>query len=248
MPGPAFVQAISTTSTGGGSITSLQSSAFGTQPVAGNAIVVGVITRNSPGAVSSVTDNAGGNTYSRLGSSAGFTSLLDVELWAATNINTVASFKPTANFTSSLERSIIAFEISGLGSGSILDQSSTGIGTSGSPYSLLTSSTPTTTNANDILIAVGAVSTTSSGTWTAGSIGGTTGQNLQNVGGAGSSWSAGAETQSVSSIGAYTAALNNNAAGGTQDWALVLVALGNLSGAAPPPVNFIAAPTVMVIR
>ncbi len=227
-----------TVTTGGGSITYIQSKAgllgnvgnpttiFSSQPTAGNTVVVGLVCWASAGCtITSVTDNFS-NSYAQVGPTAHYVGTqADVALYCASGISTGSNFTVTANITdTSGDSDLYIAEYSGLTCN--VDQSASGSGTSGTI--LQTSSTPTTTNPNDLLVAVAGSSL--GGVATAGS-----GYTLRQNDNGGTGEYGGFEDRTVTATGSYSAGMT--IASSTTNWGMALAALkGSSSGGAAPTV------------
>lgn len=125
----------------------IQTAAFGTQPVLGRTIICAVAYFSGQ-SVSGVADTAG-NTYSNavkvLGLQGNYENL---EIWYKTNIATTASFKVTATFTGSgNDRYISCHQFSNIQSSGALDAFSGENGKGGNP----TPAAITTTTANQLI-------------------------------------------------------------------------------------------------
>ncbi len=223
---------------GGGSITYIQSAeklqgagnstaTFSTQPTAGNTVVVGLVCWASAGCqITSVADNFS-NTYTQIGTTAHYVGTqADVALYCASGISSGSNFQVTANITdTSGDSDLYIAEYSGLTCN--VDQSATGSGTSGT--TLQTSSTPTTTNANDLLVAV--AGSTLGGVATAGS-----GYTLRQNDNGGTAEYGGFEDQTVTATGSYSGSMT--IASSTTNWGMAMAALkGSSSGGAAPTVT-----------
>jgi hypothetical protein len=198
---------------------------FSTTPASGNTIVVGVDCYGSTNCTtSSITDSAG-NSYAQIGPTAshgGAQNITNVWLYCASGIATGSNFTVTAHLTdsgSSGDSDIYIAEYSGVTCG--VDQSATGSLTSGTATTLLQTSSVTTTNANDLLVAIGSASTGNAAT--AGS-----GYTLRQNDNGGTAEFGGLEDQIVSATGSYSGSMT--IAVTTTDWAMVMVALKGASG------------------
>jgi hypothetical protein len=201
-PSPAaFVQAAKGSSTTFAN--SVATAVFGTTVTTGNAIVVAIVTGATAKDVTSVTDNASGNTYIYLGSTYFVSNSFGIELWIAQNVNSVASMVVTAQDSASSLGSIIAMEVSGLAtSGHVLDAYG---GTTGSTNSQTATTTSAATYPNDIIIGIFSVNSTAANTWTVG--GGYT--NLTSTAGTSGGLNLAIETLSVLAPGTYTATMTS---------------------------------------
>ena len=213
------------------------SATFAAQPAAGNTIVVGDVCYGPSGCpISSVTDNFG-NTYSKIGPTATYggptANITNVVLYCATGIATGGSFTVTVaqGNSSGGDSNLYIAEYSGASCN--VDQSASGSLTGGTATTLLqTASTPTTTNASDLLVAVGGAST--GGTATAG----TAFTLRQN--GSGVAEYGGFEDRVVSATGAYSGSMTLSST--TTYWAMVIVALnGSSSGHGGPVITSLSA-------
>jgi len=198
---------------------------FSTTPTAGDTIVVGLDCFGSTNCTtSSITDSAG-NSYAQIGPTAshgGAQNITNVWLYCASGIATGSNFTVTAHLTdtgSSGDSDIYIAEYSGVTCG--VDQSATGSLTSGTATALLQTSSVTTTNANDLLVAIGSASAGNAAT--AGS-----GYTLRQNDDGGTAEYGGLEDQIVSATGSYSGSMT--VAVTTTDWAMVMVALKGASG------------------
>lgn len=157
---PWYIQHITGTNPSGTGDT-VNTAIFGSNPVTGRAIVVAVAIEDASKTVNSVTDTAG-NTYVKVDN---ISNTYGVELWRATNITGGSSFVVTATISSSGSRaSIIAIEMSNIhATGFDRKAEATGSGAS-----ISTGNPDTTRAANEVIVAV-AVVTSSSPTFTVGS-------------------------------------------------------------------------------
>ena len=208
------------------------SAAFTGTPTAGNTVVVGLVCYAPAGCtVSSITDTKS-NTYTKIGPTATYggptQNITSASLYCASGIATGAGFAVTANVTNtSGDSNLYIAEYSGTSCN--IDQSASGSLTDGTATNLLqTATTPTTTNAADLLVAVGGAF--AGGTATAG-----TGFSLRQNG-SGVAEFGGYEDRVVAATGAYSGSMNLTST--TTYWAMVMVALKNSSGTAPTVTSF----------
>ena len=221
----AYVQSQTAALSTGGNL----STTFATAPTAGNTIVVGSACYGpSNCTISSITDNYS-NTYTKIGPTASFggpTNITNATLYCATGIATGSNFTVTSNQSNSGgDSNLYIAEYSGASCN--VDQSASGSLTDGTATNTLqTGATPTTTNAADLLVAVGAAY--EGGTATAG-----TGFSLRQNGSSAAEFG-GYEDRIVSATGAYTGSMT--LASTTTYWAMTMVALkGSTSGGGTPP-------------
>lgn len=233
------------TVSGSGPITYIQSQAaalgtsgnnnatFSATPTAGDTIVAGIVCYGpSDCSVSSVTDNFG-NSYAQVGPTALYgvppTNVTRVLLYCSSSINTGANFKVTAALSngSGGDSNLYVAEYSGLSCA--VDQSSTGSATDGTATTVLQTSSASTTNASDLLVAL--AGSAYGGAATAG-----TNFVLRQNGNSGAAEFGGFEDRVVSATGAYAG--NMNLATSTTYWAMTMVALkGSASGGSGPTVT-----------
>ena len=156
-----FVQ--TTKATGG--VSPQTTSAFGSATTTGNLIVVSISVYNGSGALNSVTavTDSAGNTYTRQASKARINGLIEIEVWAASNI-TGASGMTVQVTAGVLDINVIAQEFSGAKTSSPLDQTASGNGNSSS---LASGTTATLSGPSEIVI--GAFASDVSLTFTVGS-------------------------------------------------------------------------------
>jgi hypothetical protein len=196
----AFVR--SAVGSSAGFLTTVSTAAFGSTPTGGNSIVVGITTTaNGPDSGLTITDTAR-NTYKRIGYwNSGSSSHPSMEIWISRGIVAIASTVVTATDTGSNLGSIIAYEISGLPvKGVILDVFKGGYGGGGS----LTTGSATAKSSTGIIVAFGALTTATAGTWTLGA----GYSNLAVTNGTGGGVTMAGETQVISAAGSYTATLS----------------------------------------
>lgn len=174
MAAPLFVQAFKNAA-GSGFVQTVTTAASGASTVSGNAILVFCQTQAGANDITSVTDNKG-NTYTRLtGLNSGTT--IDLEIWICRNITGGAGHTVTTNESAFTNGNVIAVEISGIPTtGTILDGTGTQTGSNSGAMSATLGAA--TTNANDLLILFSCITSSTLGTWTAGTIGGSAGANL----------------------------------------------------------------------
>lgn len=165
---------------------------FGSNTAAGNWYAVLVRAGFQTGWGMNVTDSEG-NTWSNCGATNGGNLTHQLEIFYAQNVvggtHDAISVNTTGNGANSSTMSLVMFEYSGIATASSLDACN-GTGGTGST-SPLTSSSVTTTNANDLI--VGGFGEGSDTTWTAGS-----GYAIEN-----STTRVAFETQVVSATGSY---------------------------------------------
>jgi hypothetical protein len=237
MANPAFVQ--STTGQQSGFNFTVTTSAFGSSPTTGNAIVaIAEATVSNANDIIKVTDTQN-NVYTRLLSNAG-ASGLDLEIWIALNITGGASFTLTATDALGDMGNLIALELSGITTAySVMDGKGVDSGASNSVASPIVNMRMNTNNANDILI--GAFSITGNGapTWVLGS----GYSNLVTV--AGNTWSQpiAVESQVVSSTSYYSASVGGQTT--SKNYVNAVIALSNTRLNGPTIMNnfqFLKAP------
>jgi YD repeat-containing protein len=193
---------------------------FSSAPGSGHTIVVGVVCYGpSVCQITSIADNFS-NSYSQIGPTALYggptANGTVVALYCASGISTGSGFTITANQsnTGGGDSNIYIAEYSGVSCS--VDQTASGSETDGSNTTTLQTSSATTTNANDLLVAVGGSST--GGNATAG-----TGYHLRQNATSGVAENGGFEDQTVTSTGSYSAKMTM--ASNTNYWAMVMAAL-----------------------
>lgn len=192
---------------------------------AGNTVLVAYTGGTFP---STPTDSLG-NTY-HLAAGGFFSSYGEyLDLFYAYNVTAGAC---TISITSSSSWSLIALEYSGLITTNPLDKTHTGQGSSGSTID--SGATTTTTQANELVVGIGG--SVQNRTFTAGSGFG----DLLSVRG---SLSLASEDMNISATGTQDATFTVN---GSTQWAAIVATF--MAAATSSPINFIASPTVMVIR
>jgi hypothetical protein len=204
---------------------------FSGQPAAGDTVVVGVVCFGpSDCQVTSITDNFN-NSYAQIGPSASYggptANITRVLLYCASGIATGTNFTVTAalsNPGSGADSNLYIAEYSGATCN--VDQSTSGSETAGSPTTLLQTSSITTTNANDLLVAVAGATT--GGVATPGF-----GYHLRQNGNSGVAEFGGFEDKTVTATGSYSASMT--LASNTTYWAMVMVALKGASGSGSAP-------------
>jgi IPT/TIG domain len=227
---------------GGGSITYIQSNeglratvgnataTFSAQPTAGNTVVVGLVCWASAGCqITSVADNFS-NTYTQIGTTAHYVGTqADVALYCASGISSGSNFQVTATLTNTGgDSDLYIAEYSGLTCN--VDQSAIGSGST-STTSLQTSSV-TTTNATDLLVAVAGSSTGNAAT--AGS-----GYTLRQNDNGGTAEYGGFEDQTVAATGSYSGSMT--LAVTTSNWGMAMAALkGSSTGGGAPTITAVS--------
>lgn len=232
MANPAWVQQ---TSNNGNGVSSLTTTAFTGNTTSGNCIVVYVFGLNST-KLTGVTDSTSANTYNSLASSFHSTSQF-VVAYAAQNITGGSGVTVKVTASASTITGIVAIEVSNLlASGTLLDQSGATNGISNPSPSVTTTLSSSTTNTNDLLIYGAYIQDSVTKSFSAGSLGGSTGQNLiqENVPTSGGNWAT--MTQAVSSLSAFSGTFSY--LDGGNGYATLLVALSNGSGGAITNSNF----------
>ncbi len=157
----AFVQ-IKDTFTAGSSAT--PSATFANSTVSGN-FIVAMFMRGGQVAATGCTDNFS-NTYTRVVPF--LASHPSVEIWYAANITAGAAHKVTFACTAVINNAVIIYEFSGIATSSPSDGGAVGIAALGGSSTNPTLQSLTTTNANDLVVALANVS---AGTTTAGPAG-----------------------------------------------------------------------------
>lgn len=185
----------------------------------GNAIIVGIANDGAAGAVTGVTD-VQGNTYTLVVRNTASTAVT-AEIWAAFNITGGLANVITATQGFN-DGAIFAQEWSGLAVSSATDQLARGTGTT----TTMTSTTPSTTQADELVFAVGEVDLSGTNTVTAGA-------GYTNFLTASSSFIRGAiESKVVSATGAQTATFT--IASGAAGWRSNIATFKSASVAAIP--------------
>jgi len=199
-------------------------STFTSQPAAGNTIIAGVVCYGSTGCtISSVTDSAS-NTYTQIGPAPFFggptNNITKAVLYCASGISSGASLAVTAALSNGTggDSNLYIAEYSGVTCN--VDQSASGSDT-GTSATVMQTSSVTTTNASDLLVAVAA--SASGGTPTPG-----IGYALRQNGNNGVAEDGGFEDQVVTTTGSYSGVMNLPTS--TQYWAMSMVALKATSG------------------
>lgn len=220
---PAFVQQIRADATGFNN--TLTSSAFGSATTSGNTIVVGVFVEKAYTDVTKVTDNVGNPYILVTGSS--FSTTVGIAVYMCQKITGNASHTVTVTDTGSDIEGFIAMEISGLvPTGQVLDITQPANAAAVTGSTITAASTILTANPNDILIMYANVNGADTGTWTAGSLGGSTGQNLSSNNNTALVSAYASETQVVSSTGVYSGSLGYTASANNCS---LLIALSNFT-------------------
>jgi hypothetical protein len=205
---------------------------FSTQPTTGNTVIAGVVCYGPTGCTITSISDAFNNTYTKVGPTASYggptTNITNVALYCASVISSGSNFTVTATLSnSSGDSNLYIAEYSGASCS--VDQSASGSETDGTNTNVLQTSSATTTNAADLLVAVGGSST--GGTATAGA-----GYQLRQNGNSGTAEYGGLEDRTVAATGSYNASMT--VASNTTYWAMVMVALkGSANSGAPPTVT-----------
>lgn len=188
---------------------------FGLSVTVNNLIIVGISSEGSTNDVVSVTDNKG-NTYHQAAQRTNG-SFQDLEIWYAVVITGGAGLNITVTNNSAGRLALEAEEWSGAATSGLVDisQSNTGTGSG----NLTTGASPSTTNNNDIIYAVGSVGL-GGVTWTTGA-GYSNRVDFNNASGLSSS----AESKTVSTTGSQTATLTSDIT--NQNWDMLLVAFSD---------------------
>jgi hypothetical protein len=224
--GITYIQSQEKISSTGGS-PNAQSATFSAQPTAGDTVVVGLVCWASAGCqITSVADNFS-NTYTQIGTTTHYLGTnADVALYCASGISSASNFQVTATLTNTGgDSDLYIAEYSGLTCN--VDQTASGSGST-STTSLQTSSV-TTTNATDLLVAV--AGSTIGNAATAGS-----GYTLRQNDNSGTAEYGGFEDRTVTATGSYSGSMT--VAVSTSGWGMAMAALkGSSSGGAAPTIT-----------
>lgn len=181
--------------------------AFTSNNTAGNAIIVILTGQDSTLALWTsdypLVSDSQGNTYTQIYNSFNLANTTGTRAYVSFNI------KAGANTVTQLDSSdpcvLMVYEVSGLASSSVLDQSATAVITTSTSF--VSGNTPTTTIADELIIGIGATTNTTAQSWT---LGAGYSNILQQTGAA---MSAATQERIVAATGAYSSTLTAASAG-----------------------------------